>query len=85
MQCFYLGSWQFIRCDAASNKPSRITSHSMRPSILAWTWVHRSPMPVLDNAFAGTVHTVRIDLGSPALSQDPTANEARHRRILTSQ
>ena len=41
--------------------------------------------PVLDNAFTGTVHTVRIDLGSPTLSQDPTANEARHRRILTSQ
>ena len=41
--------------------------------------------PALDNAFTGTVHTVRIDLDSPTPAPDPAADEARHRRILTSQ
>ncbi|WP_396913272.1 arylsulfatase [Mycolicibacterium sp.] len=40
--------------------------------------------PVLDNAFTGIVHTVCIDLDSPA-AHDPGAAEARRHRILTSQ
>ncbi|GAA3571440.1 arylsulfatase AtsD [Amycolatopsis ultiminotia] len=38
--------------------------------------------PVIDNAFTGTVHTVRIDLAPEA--EEPDAS-GRHRRVLTSQ
>jgi hypothetical protein len=41
--------------------------------------------PALDSAFTGTVHTVRIDRDSPMPRPDPSADGARHRRILTSQ
>ena len=41
--------------------------------------------PALDNAFTGTVHTVRIDLDGLTLAPDPSADEARRRRILTSE
>jgi arylsulfatase A-like enzyme len=41
--------------------------------------------PALDNTFTGTVHTVRIDLDSPTPPPDPSADEARRQRILTSQ
>lgn len=41
--------------------------------------------PPIDNAFTGTVHTVRIELDGPAPDPDPSAESARERRILAAQ
>jgi arylsulfatase A-like enzyme len=41
--------------------------------------------PAVDNAFTGTVHTVTIDLDTPALTDEADTEAGRYRRVLASQ
>ena len=72
---------------AASSRPRRSTSASTRRS----TWASTAAPPVTDdyppvhNAFTGTVHAVRVELGDPGDEEGSSEHGGLYRRVMAAQ